>query len=633
MAAMTAGHDITLPFDEPYFEGGGPELDDHSLPVSLDGRGFLLDLENPSGLQFLRRSIQLLNTQQSQSGLDQSVTAPEVWRRPVESWHMGADQRRLDREDSLPMRFHDSQGIDPWQKFGISLLPDVKTLVSFPANEIGHLEAIGERLLVAHGTTASVYPSVEAQPVDHALTAAVVDTTADGKNFYVLCANGDIAKCDESGAWTLHATVAAFQANVGMIAYVKGFILVGNGPALIDYTAPSAPVTVMTHRLPGWWWRSASEGLSVIYVLGGMGDRWHVHSMTIKATGTALDPPIVAATLPDGEIAYSLATYLGYVLIGVNSGWRFGMPESSGAITYGRLVETAGPVRCFEGQDRFVWFGLSILTAKNAKAQKNRTIYTHGSGLGRADLSVFVAPMTPAAASDLSGPVLGETTAVVSVGGVYDGFGRRVFAVTSAAGSRVLVEDDDLVQEGWLTSGSMSFNSNDDKMGLYAQVFHEPLRGEIVLEIADDLTGIFVEHGKNNRVGSVSMGNVPYPISFHAVEHRYVLRRDKDDPTLGPRITRTEFRAINIPGRATEWRIPILVHEDTAFRDIAKTRDVISDYDFLMRLVQTRRQFLYREGERTWRLHAIDFTWMPYRLTSNADTYQGTFLLIAREIQ
>lgn len=630
---MTAGHDITIPFDEPYFGGGGPELDDRSLPVALDGRGFLLDLENPSGMQFVRRSVQLLNTQQSASGLDQSVTAPEVWRRPVESWHMGADQKRLDREDSLPYRFHDSQGIDPWQKFGISLLPDVKTVASFPAGETGHLEAIGDRLLVVHGTTASVYPSVEAQPVDHTLAAAVVDTTADGKNFYVLCANGEIAKCDETGAWTVEATVPNFQPNVGMIAYVKGFVIVGNGPALIDYTVPTAPITVMTHRLPGWWWRSASEGLSVIYVLGGMGDRWHVHSMTIKKNAAALDPPIVAATLPDGEIAYSLATYLGYVLIGVNSGWRFGMPESSGAITYGRVIETAGPVRCFEGQDRFVWFGLSILSLKNAKAQKNRTIYTHGSGLGRADLSVFVAPMTPAAASDLAGPNLGETTAIVSVGGVYDGFGRRVFAVSGPNGGHVYVEDDVLVREGWLTSGSMSFNSNDDKMGLYAQVFHEPLRGSISLEIADDLGGIFVERGKNDRAGSVSMGNVPYPVSFHAAEHRYVLHRDPQNPTLGPRITRAEFRAINVPGRATEWRIPLFVHEDQHFRDIQKTRDVVSDYDFLIGLVQTRRQFLYREGERTWNLHAIDFTWMPYRLTSTGNTYQGTFLLIAREIQ
>lgn len=627
-----SGTDISIPLDEPFFTGGGPEADDYSMPVSLDGRGFLLDLENPQGLAFTRRSVQLLNTQQAQSGLDQSVTAPEVWRRPIESWHFGADQARLDRDDSLPYRFHDSQGIDPWQKFGISLLHDVTTLATIASAGPVMLEAIEERLLVVAGSDAEVYATVDSTPTSHALPSAAVDTTADGENFYVLCSGGEIVRCDPLGAWTTLATVPAMIPSRGMIAYVKGFILVGNGPALIDYTKPSTPVTVVTHRLDGWWWRAASEGLTVIYVLGGMGDRWHVHSVGIKQNGADLDPPVVAATLPDGEVAYSLATYLGYVLIGVNSGWRFGMPESSGAITYGRLVETVGPVRCFEGQGRFVWFGLSTPSAAVAHDAQGRTIFSYGSGLGRMDLSTFVAPMTPAAASDLAASGYGETTAVVSVGGVYDGIGRRVFAVSGATESKVYVEAHTLVPEGWLTTGTLSFNSNDEKMGLYAQVYHEPLRGEVVLEIANDKDQTFQERASNTRVGTVTMGNSPYTFAFSAVEQRITLRRDASDHTLGPRVTRLEFRAIPIPGRATEWRIPLIVHEDTNHGNTEKVRDVVSDYDFLMGLIQSRRQFLYREGERTWRLHAIDFTWVPYRLTSDRTTYQGTFLLVAREI-
>jgi hypothetical protein len=367
-----------------------------------------------------------------------------------------------------------------------------------------------------------------------------------------------------------------------------------------------------------------------------MGDRWHVFGMSIKPSGSALDPPVVAATLPDGEFAYSLATYLGYVLIGVNSGWRFGMPESSGAVTYGQLIETPGPVRCFEGQDRFVWFGMSMRRPVGpvTKTQDSgRTVFSDSAGLGRADLSVFVAPMTPAAASDLTGPHYGEVYAVASVGDEYDGYGKRVFSISSPTGGGVYVEDDHLCPTGYLDSGSMSFNSGDLKMGLYAQVYHETLYGEVVLEMANDLDGTFVEMGRNSRRGSIAMENIRYPRAFHAVDQRIILNRDAEDPTLGPRITRTEFRAVNVPGRATEWRIPLFVHEDTHYRNAEKTRDVVSDYDFLLSLVQSRKEFIYREGDRFWRLHAFDFTWVPYRLTSDAKTYQGTMLLTCREIQ
>jgi hypothetical protein len=628
------GLQITGDFSEPYFGGGGPETDDYSLPVSLDGRGFLLDLDNPYGLQFRRQSVQLLNTQQATQGGDLSTTPPEVWRRPVQSWHQGADQERLDREDSLPYRYHASVNIDPWEKFGFQLLPETGLLQATDIDANIFMKSIGESLLVVSDTDTWFYVTVDQIAQPHTLASVAVDLTCDGENFYVLCADGTIHRRSAAGVWSLFGTIPSFDPTRGMLQFVKGFLVAGNGPELIDMTSGVA-VPVYTHRLPGWTWRSASEGLSVIYVLGGMGDRWHIFRISVKDSGSALNPPIVAATLPDGEFAYALATYLGFVMIGVNSGWRFGMPDSSGQITYGQLIETPGPVRCFEGQDRFVWFGLSIRAGQSqSRKVQDRTIYTGGAGLGRSDLSVFVSPMTPASASDLYGQPVGETVAIATIGGPYDGYGKRVFAVKNPGqAGQVWVEKDTLCQTGWLTSGTMAFNSTDQKMGLYSQVYHSPLRGKVTLDVADDTTLAWVEQGSNSKIGSVSMGNLPYPRAFNALEQRLTLERDPDDATLGPRIARMEFRAINIPGRATQWTIPLLVHEDTNYRNIEKNRDVESDYDYLISLVQTRRQFIYREGERTWNLHALDFTWVPYKMTSDSSTYQGTFMLVAREVQ
>ena len=626
--------DITDTFSEPFYTGTGAEADEWALPVGIDGRGFLLDLQSD---QFSRRSVDLLNTQDARSGNTLSAP-PEVWRREFESWHQGADQDRFDRDDSMEFRFHRSIGIDPWKKHGFELLHDVDTLVTLGTGGLTKLEALGRALLVSHGDTSRVYPDVVEDAdtfTDQVMPGDVVDTTGDGENFYVLSDNGAISRWSSvSGTWNLTwATVSGLDPAKAMIEFVKGFLVVGNGPELWDYTKPATPVEVYTHRLDGWSWRAACEGLTVVYVLGGMGDRWHVHRVGIKDTAVGLDPPIVAASLPEGEVAYDVASYLGYVLIGCSTGWRFGMPDQSGAVTYGQLIETPSPVRCFEGQGRFVWFGLSQeqTTAPVQARNEARSIYTDFAGLGRADLSTFVAPMTPAAASDLRGVDLGITTDVVTVGGELDGEGWRVMAITPVASpSKVFIEVDRLVTEGTLRSGLVSFNSNDSKMGLYAQATHEPLKGEVVVAVYNDAIGETLEIGYNDAPDTITLRNMPYPVSFSTVEFVVTLRSTADRK-FGPRMSRMEIRAINVPGRATEWRIPLLLAQDITVDNLEQTRSVANDYDFIMELVQSRRLFIYREGERRWRLHATDFIWQPHNLTQAKDTYSGTMLLVARE--
>ena len=625
------GVDVTDTFDQPFFAGSGAEPDDFSLPVSIDGRGFQLDTAEGNG--FLRKSIKLLNTQQSQTGQDYAIEPPTVWRRSTESWHSGADQSRFDRADSIDTRYHKSIGIDPWTKYGIELLNDTKNFLALAPTAHALLCSIGDSLHVAIDDEVISYTSLADQtPVTKALTSNVIDITSDGENLYVLCSDGTVNKRDAAGVWSVFYTEAGLNPAKAMLSYCKGFLLLGNGRDLLNITS-GARVLVHTHPLSGWWWREATEGLPVIYVLGGMGDRWHVHSVTISSNGATLNPPIVATTLPDGEVGYTVSSYMGYVLIGSGMGWRFAMPDGQGNLTYGQLIETSSPVQCFEGQGRFVWFGLSVAAATRRDWDKHVdqfTIYSEKSGLGRADLSVFVAPMTPAAASDLASSGQGAVRSVITVGGLTSGTGKRVFSVD---GLGIFVEDDSLVAHGWCEQGVFTYNSTDKKMGLYAQVFHEPLIGKVEVEVAVDTdTGLFIPIGTNTAEGTVTVGNMPFPKSFNSIELRYNLYRSAIDHSAGPRLTRAEFRAINIPGRATEWHIPLLVFEATTWNDATRGRDVVSDYDYLMDLIRTRRQFTYREGDRTWNLHANDFVWTPDHLTSDRRTYQGTYLLIAREI-
>ena len=89
------------------------------FPISIDGKPYNLDLNNPSGGNFYRRdSISLLRTQaDSARTAGESSVSPEIfWRRSFDSWHAGAGQTHADRETSSPYRFRRSKGMNVWDK-------------------------------------------------------------------------------------------------------------------------------------------------------------------------------------------------------------------------------------------------------------------------------------------------------------------------------------------------------------------------------------------------------------------------------------------------------------------------------------------------------------------------------------
>src|SRR5688572_14089476 len=94
-------------------------------PVALAGRAYLLDMGSD---QFRYETIPMLNPQLQQSAeqVSESSLNPEgLWRRSQESWHKGAGQTYLDKQDSDAARFRDSLGINVWEKGEISLLNEV----------------------------------------------------------------------------------------------------------------------------------------------------------------------------------------------------------------------------------------------------------------------------------------------------------------------------------------------------------------------------------------------------------------------------------------------------------------------------------------------------------------------------
>jgi hypothetical protein len=615
---------ITVLPDEPFFEGSEAlaDLDQWGFPVAIDNRPFILDTESQ---QFSRRSVQLLNTQNQDGKGDVSSIPPEVWRRNAESWHLGAGQDRLDRQDSLPHRYEDSRHIDPWSEFSFGLLPETTLLRPFTTNDAAFTQVVQNTyLFVGLGASGWWWDDIDVNtPTAVSFPAEIVAVTSDGNDLFVLLSDGQILQVPPlASAGTPFATIPLVHSERGSLTYIKGWLVAGAENVLYQVTQGNAsPLT--THHQNSWTWRAGCDGLSVGYILGGAGDKWTINRLGLKQDATGLEPPIVAATLPDGEVGYALASYLGYVMVGLNTGWRFCMPAADGSLTYGQLVTTDAPVECFEGQDRFVWYGMS----EKAGQQK---MAGDVSGLGRADLSNFTAPMTPAYARDIDagGTHVGRVGSCSTYDVTVQDKGRRVFTVD---GVGVFVEARTLCQEGWLTQGAMTFGTADRKRGLYVMATHEPLDGEVFIDVSTD-SGLWTQVGFDDFQGSIAMGNMAQRRPFYLSNVRYRLHRPSIAPSLGPRLTRMEYRAIPIVGTTTEWVVPIMLSEQITWDNVSQARSVHEDYEFLVGLVKERRRFIYREGTKRWVLYAIDFDWRPSKVTHAADTFQGVFHLVAREL-
>lgn len=596
-----------LPFRTSSTDSGSGTLD---FPVSIDGNGYVLSLSEQSyRYAYKRESLDILSSLQNPQPNENQFAPPKVWRRLAESWHLGAGQGVFDRETSSNFRFHDSFGIDPWTRWQVSLLPDTTKILTSAASTI--LTAVlGGVVVVGAGTSLSWISTPTGTPSTStdSLGSALTDLTSDGQYVYTAHADGTIYKRTGYGAATLVTTLAG----VTFLHYGKGWLLAGVGNTLYSIIGGTSTL-VGTAFQSTFAWVDACEGLNCLYTVGGVGDKWAVYRVSIDPTGTKLLPPVIAAELPDGEVTHAVDSYQGYVMVGTQKGLRFGATNSQGDITLGQLVETPYPVRDFEGQSRFVWFGYS----------DNYDGYT---GLGRLSLTDFTAPLTPAYASDLQAATTGEVT---SVSTWTSGSSQRI--VFAVAGQGVYMEAATLVPSGWLDQGAVSFQVPDIKIGLYQQVRYKPLVGSIVLSQDVDQSGAYIQLATSDVQGSVSSQNAPmYSSLFQSVTPKFTLVRQTT--TTGPTLTRWELRAMPNTGRAQKWTLPILIAEALEVNGSTYQRDVQEDVEALTGLVASGRVFTFREGGQTWSCTADSFEWTPRRLNTDGSAYQGLLVLVIQEL-
>ena len=630
--------EITQEFDEPFVGDGGvgpsPLSNFSPSVVGIAGVPYLLD--TASG-QYRRESFDVVQQRNNSSQRDLLLLPQDVWRQQSESWHLGAGQSNLDRDDSIIYRYEDSFGVDPWtNKWQYQLLPKTALWAGTDAFE-GQLWLTTTDLYLAavNDTGIHWYQSLGSASVGS--TAAPSGYTIEdiANNGYVVtflakdATKSNVFYAESPSTPPTQWGSANYSMNATFIAWEKDYLMVGDGNILKQAPKSGGANTIYTHPDTAFRWYSSAPGNSCIYVLGRIGDTTIIHRVNIKSDGTGLNPCIVAAQLPDGEVGYTIEAYLGFILIGTDKGVRVATPNNdSGDLTLGPTIPTEQAVHCFEGQGRFVWYGLSKMLAGYQVV--GTTVYPEFpntcAGLGRLDLSATTtSQLTPAYANDIAATPI--PTGVVR--SVKTWQGKRVFSID---GEGIWYETTEFMDGGWLKEGTMSFGVEDVKTGLYVQGKWLPLIGKIGLDVSYD-TGVFQRVGTMQIQDSVRSTNVSLGgTQFSRLNARTLLIRDPDLPETTPIFTRWEVRAIPAKGRASRWTLPVMNYEEIEIDGVKYTRDCLEVLNTLLGYGYSGKLFALQESGQSYQVHVKEYSWQPEKLTINGRAWQGTLTLVVEEV-
>lgn len=625
------GLEITDTFSEPYSQATA-SLPSYFSPsvVGIAGVPYLLDTESGT---YARQAFDVVQQRNTNDSRDLLLLPQDVWRQQAQSWHLGAGQSNMDRDDTLVYRFKSSYGVDPWTEWRLSLLNTTARLGGTQTlNGTTWITVVGSSLVVANATKTYWYSSLSASASPTASvtingTDTIIDVAEDGHVFSALMSDYYVWTIDGPTGTPTKWANHTYSADATFLDWQKDYLIVGDGNKLYNAIKANNPALIYTHPEADFRWYSAASGPSQIYVLGRLSDRTTIHRVGIKSDGTGLIPAIVASVLPDGEIGYSIDSYLGFILIGTNKGVRVALPDSNGDLTLGSIIPTTTPVYTFEGQDRFVWFGNGAVDGAYSPLSETDTFPTGTvCGLSRMDLSrTTVNALTPAYAQD----IVASTVTGQVVRSVITFADKRVFSLDNGD---VWFETSTLMPAGWLRQGIISYSVEDVKTGLYMQTKWEPLKGEVDLDVSYDSTG-FIRVADYVIQDSIRSGNTSMNgVQFSRMEPRLVLKRSTTSATNGPILTRFEVRAIPVKGRNSRWTLPIFNYEDIEIDQVPYKRDPLQVLDTLLALVESGTLFTLQESGQAYTVHAKDYKWQPEKLTANGRSWQGVFTLVVEEV-
>ena len=599
-----------------YSGTGSTQLVPDIFPVAINGRAYMIDTAaNAFTRQFDARVRDSVD--QSAEPGESAINPQGLWRRSQSSWHYGAGQKYSDTSDAEPFRFNESKGVNVWDKGRLSLLSDTDKVYSTSGTNLYATTAANLMYGTDGQSVKYTTDFVSISTVTGTAASNIFSIASDGYNVFYSYANGDIDQTD-AGIGSSSAFITGIEA--GKLAYVKGRLMVA-GQAADKHkiwnitTAPDSsannPSPLMTHRNTEFTWVGFAAGQTHIYAAGHAGNISLVYKIEIEADASSLTAPVVAAELPQGEIIQEIYGYLGYIVIGTNTGFRFCSADSAGNLIVGPRIDIGSAVKAFAGIGQYIYFSWTNYDSTS-------------TGIGRMDISVFISTNQPAYASDLMATAQGEVQAI------HEFNDKPLFTVS---GEGVFVPDaTDLVTSGYLTSGVYRWGVPDAKFIPKLDLRCLPLAGSITMSIAED-NGTYFDFPAFSTSGAKDKTFDGRENKVFEAEIKVTLARGST--TTGPTVTRWMARAYAAPLRSQIFSVPIIMHHKLSIGGREYWQDVGVEMRQLRDLVDNPRVVSYQENEETFAVVIENVQWQALRdsTTHNRWDWEGTAIVVMRSVR
>jgi hypothetical protein len=508
--------------------------------------------------------------------------------------------------------------VDVWTRGRLSLLKDTTNVYSTSGTNL-YATTADSRLYGTDGQNVKYTTDfTSVTTVTGTAASDLVSITSDGYNVFYSYANGDIDQTN-AGISTSSAFITGIEA--GKLAFVKNRLMVaGQGADKHKIwnitTAPGStannPGALMTHRNTNFTWVGFAAGQTHIYAAGHSGNVSLIYRIEIKDDATALTAPVVAAELPQGEIVQNIYGYLGYIVIGTNTGFRFCSADDAGNLVVGPLVTIGGAVGAFAGIGRYIYFAWTNFDSTS-------------TGIGRMDISVFISPNQPAYASDLM------ATAQGTVLDIHEFNDAPLFTVS---GQGVFTPHaTNLVTSGYLRSGIYRWGVPDAKFIPKLDIRCLPLAGSVTLSVASD-GGAFHDFTTLSTVGVKERTFDGLEDKVFEAEVKVTLARSAG-ATTGPTLTRWMARAYAAPLRSQIFSVPLIMHHKLSVNGREYWQDVDRELGYLRDLVENPRVVIYQENEETFAVvvENVQMQVQQINYAHNANDHEGTAIVVMRSVR
>ena len=598
-----------------------------SLPIKLGERNYNVDLAK-MGRSTIDPIRQGFDTQGSPG--EQSLNQAGVWKRTRNDWQLGAGQQDGDTPESGPRQYYKSTGIDPWTKNEITLLKDTNLTITDSGTNLYMAFAIVGVQEYGYVCTGS-----DVKPTDDSFTTtetaisnpaggAIIGIASDGTNVYVastvgnkvqkisaLAVTGSSANTDY---WTLNNVDGVWVANGYLIASVADRLTV-----LSVGTAPSTNADIASssfNQVDSW---ETVIGTSVgIFAGGNQGGQGKIYYIGINDSTAALNVPVIAAELPQGEKILSMAEYLGYVVLGTNKGFRLASITGQGYLSYGPRVDITNGVQVFEPQGEHMWFGW-----KDYESPFDPT--TARGGLGRIGLSEWTDQLVPAYASDLMASGSGTDAAVQGVA-TFTRSGTEIRAF-SISGKGVYVEHaTNYVTTGSIDEGRFRWGISELKVAASVDLRHKALASgqsiAIKVESDDGNTGTVT----SDTTDSLTPGIQPILTSTEAnIDGEYLvptITLNTTTVTATPTLYRWTLRAIPMPFVAEVLSLPMILTNHVGYDKRDVYQDVYDEYSYIKSLLESRTLVKFKMGAEEKTVYVAGVAYEPGSIGQWSDAAQ-----------